>query len=151
MFLSSVVVATKQSRLKLVEIPMVREFVDVFLDKVPRLPLAREVEFVVDLVPGMALISRALYWMAPLGFWEVKTQLQNLLEQGLIRLSVLHWGTLVLFVKKNDGSMALCIYYRLPNQVTAKTCYPLPQIVDLFDQLGGLVFNLEINFQSCYH
>ena len=133
------------------QIPVVRDFVYVFPDVVPRLPPAREVEFAIDLVPGTTPISRAPYRMAPLELRELKTQLQELLEQGFVRLSVSPWGAPVLFVRKKDGSLRLCIDYRMLNQVTVKNRYPLPLIDDLFDQLGGATVYSKIDLRSGYH
>ena len=73
--------------------------------------------------------------MAPLEFKELKIQLQKLLDKGFIRPSVSPWGAPVLFVKKNDGFMRLCIDYRELNKVTMRNKYPLLRIDDLFDQL----------------
>ena len=68
---------------------------------------------------------------------ELKIQLQELLEKGYIRPSVSPWGAPVLFVKKKDGTLRLCIDYRHLNKVTIKNKYPLPRINDLFDHVGG--------------
>ena len=67
----------------------------------------------------------------------MKLQLQELLEKGFIRPSVSPWGAPVLFVKKKDGTLRLCIDYRQLNKLTVKNKYPLPRIDDLFDQLKG--------------
>ena len=75
--------------------------------------------------------------MAPAELRELKAQLQELLDKGFIRPSVSPWGAPVLFVKKKDGSMQLCIDYRELNRVTMRNKYPLPRIEDLFDQLQG--------------
>ena len=75
--------------------------------------------------------------MAPTELKELKTQLQELVDKGFIRPSMSPWGAPVLFVKKKDGTMRLCIDYRKLNQVTVKNKYPLPRIDDLFDQLRG--------------
>ena len=149
-FLATIVATTEQTGPVLEQIPVVRNFADVYPDEVPELPPAREVEFAIDLVPGTAPISRAPYWMASLELRELKTQLQELLEQGFIRPNVSPWGTPVLFVRKKDGSLRLCIDYKMLNQVTVKNRYPLPRIDNLFDQLGGapcirrLIFNPTI-------
>ena len=74
--------------------------------------------------------------MAPAEMKKLKTKLQKLLDKGFIRPSVSSWGALVLFVKKKDGSMRLCVDYRELNKVTIKNRYPLSQIDDLFDQLS---------------
>ena len=99
---------------------------DVFLDDLIELPLDRELKFTIDLVLGTTSISKAPYRMAPVELKELKLQLQELLDKSFIRLSTSPWGALVLFVKKNDGSMRLCIDYRELNRVTVKNKYPLP-------------------------
>ncbi|KAL0534115.1 hypothetical protein IC582_028396 [Cucumis melo] len=89
--------------------------------------------------------------MAPTELKELKVQLQELLDKGFIRPSVLPWGAPVLFVKKKDGSMRLCIDYRELNKVTVKNRYPLPRIDDLFDQLQVATVFSKINLRSGYH
>ena len=120
---------------ELVDIPVVREFSDVFPDELPGLPPDRDMEFCIDLVPGTEPISKPPYRMAPVELEELKKQLQELLDKGFIRPSVSPWGAPVLFVKKKDGSLRLCIDYRLLNKATIKNKYPLPRIDDLLDQL----------------
>ena len=122
---------------KIEDISVVNEFPDVFPDELPRLPPDREIEFAIDLAPVTEPVSKAPYRMAPVEMNELATQLQELLEKGVIRPSVSMWGAPVLFVKKKDGSMRLCIYYRELNKLTIKNKYPLPRIDDLFDQLKG--------------
>ena len=82
---------------------------------------------------------------------ELKKQLQELLDQGFIRPSVSPWGAPVLFVKKKDGSLRLCIDYRLLNKATVKNKYPLPRIDDLLDQLRAASVFSKINLRSGYH
>ena len=94
------------------EIPVVSELEDVFPDEIRGMPPNREVEFGIDLVPGTAPISKAPYRMAPAEMKELREQLQELLDKGYIRPSVSPWGAPVLFVKKKDGSLRLCIDYR---------------------------------------
>ena len=119
------------------EIPVVREFPDVFPDDIPGLPLEREVEFTIDLIPGTEPISIPPYRMAPAELRELKAQLEELLSKGFIRPSISSWGAPVLFMKKKDGSLRLCINYRQLNRVTICNHYPLPRIDELFDQLQG--------------
>ncbi|XP_021747406.1 uncharacterized protein LOC110713258 [Chenopodium quinoa] len=114
-------------------ISVVEEFPDVFPDKILGMPPVRDVEFTIDLVPGTGPISKAPYRISPAELRELKTQLDDLLEKDYIRHSSSPWGAPVLFVKKKDGSMRLCIDYRELNKVTVKNKYPLPRIDDLFD------------------
>ena len=89
--------------------------------------------------------------MALLELKELKLQLQELLEKGFIRPSVSPWGAPVLFVKKKDGTLRLCIDYRQLNKLTVKNKYPLPRIDDLFDQLKGVSIFSKIDLRSGYH
>ncbi|CAL9002595.1 unnamed protein product, partial [Prunus brigantina] len=129
------VIDTRDNGFKLEEIPVVQEFPDVFPEDLPGLPPHREIEFIIELVPGTNPISQAPYRMAPAELRELKTQLQELVDKGFIRPSFSPWGAPVLFVKKKDGTMRLCIDYRQLNKVTVRNKYPLPRIDDLFDQL----------------
>ena len=82
---------------------------------------------------------------------ELKIQLQELLDKGYIRPSVSPWGAPVLFVKKKDGTLRLCIDYRQLNKVTIKNKYPLPRINDLFDQVGEERIFSKLDLRSGYH
>lgn len=132
-------------------IPLLKEFADVFPQEILGMPPVREVEFSIDLEPGTTPISKVPYRMAPKEMQELKTQLNELLEKGYIRPSASPWGAPVLFVKKNDGSLRLCIDYRGLNYVTIKNRYPLPRIDDLFDQLKGAGLFSKIDLRSGYH
>ena len=96
------VVNNQKEGIKIDDIPIVRDFVDVFPKDLPGLLFDMEIEFSIDLVLEIAPISMAPYRMAPAEFKELKLQLQELLEKGFIRPSVSPWGALVLFVKKKD-------------------------------------------------
>ena len=120
-------------KVRIDDIPVVRDFKDVFPKELPGMPPKRDVDFSIDLVPRTEPISKAPYRMAPKEMEELKVQLEELLEKGYIRPSVSPWGAPVLFVRKKDGTMRLCIDYRELNKVTIKNKYPLPQIDDLFD------------------
>jgi hypothetical protein len=71
--------------------------------------------------------------------------------KGYIIPSVPPWGAPVLFVKKKDGTLRLCIDFRQLNKVTVKNKYPLPRIDDLFDQLKGVKIFSKIDLKSRYH
>ncbi|MCI40649.1 retrotransposon protein, partial [Trifolium medium] len=113
-----------ESGVKMEELPVVCEFLDVFPGDVSNVPPEKEVEFTIDLVPGTGPIS--------------------------IRLSVSPWGAPVLLVKKKDRSMRLCIDFRQLNKVTIKNKYPLPRIDNLMDQLVGARVFSKIDLRSGY-
>jgi hypothetical protein len=133
------------------DIPVVCEFPDVFPKDLPRLPPERDVEFVIELKPGTAPISRRSYQMPPNELVELKTQLQDLLEKGFIRPSSSPWGCPAIFVKKKDQTLWMCVDYRPLNGVTIKNKYPLPRIDILFDQLTGARVFSKIDLRSGYH
>lgn len=85
------------------------------------------------MVPGAEPISRAPYRMTTQELSELKLKVEELLAKGFIRPSVSPWGVSVIFVKKKDGSLWLCIDYRQLNKVAIRNQYPLPRIYDLFD------------------
>ena len=85
--------------------------------------------------------------MVPMELKELKIQLQDLVDKAFIRLSVSPWGAPVLFVKKKDGTMRLCIDYQQLNKVTIKNKYPLLRIADLFDQLQEANVFSKIDFK----
>ena len=89
--------------------------------------------------------------MAPVELQELRVQLQELLDKGLIRLSTSPWGAPVLFVKKKDKTLRLCIDYRQLNRVMVKNRYSLPRIDNLFDQLRGARVYFKIDLRTGYH
>ncbi|WVZ96841.1 hypothetical protein U9M48_042424 [Paspalum notatum var. saurae] len=134
------------------KIPVVCDFLDVFLEELPGLPPDRDVEFKIDLVPGTAPVSRRPYRMAPDELKELKTQLQEPLDKGFIRPSSSPWGCPALFVEKKDqGGKRLCVDYRPLNVVTIKNKYTLPHIDILFDQLAGANVFSKIDLRSGYY
>ncbi|GJW02070.1 putative reverse transcriptase domain-containing protein [Tanacetum coccineum] len=149
-------VTTKEAKDKsegkrLEDVPIVRDFPEVFPKDLLGIPPARQVEFQIDLVPGSAHVARAPYRLAPSEMKELAKQLQELSDKGFIRPSSSPWGAPVLFVKKKDGSFRMCIDYRELNKLTVKNRYPLPRIDDLFDQLQGSSVYSKIDLRSDYH
>lgn len=133
------------------DVPIVKEYLDVFPEELPGMPPKREVEFVIDLVPGTTPIAKRPYRMAATELAELKKQLTELEQKGYIRPSSSPWGAPVLFVGKKDGSKRLCVDYRALNGVTIKNKYPLPRIDDLFDQLKGAKYFSKIDLRSGYY
>ncbi|WMV33026.1 hypothetical protein MTR67_026411 [Solanum verrucosum] len=131
--------------------PVVNEYPDVFPDELPGLPPIREIDFGIDVDPGTQPISIPPYRMAPAELKELKEQLKDFLDKGFIRPSISPWGAPVLFVRKKDGTMRMCIDYRQLNKVTINNKYPLPRIDDLFDQLQGAKCFSKIDLRFGYH
>ncbi|GJV44122.1 putative reverse transcriptase domain-containing protein [Tanacetum coccineum] len=150
-FMIQVTEKKKSDEKRLEDIPVVREFPEVFPEDLPGLPPVRQVEFQIDLIPGAAPVARAPYRLAPSEMQELSNQLQELSDRGFIRPSTSPWGAPVLFVKKKDGSFRMCIDYRELNKLTVKNRYPLPRIDDLFDQLQGSSVYSKIDLRSGYH
>ncbi|WVZ58225.1 hypothetical protein U9M48_008513, partial [Paspalum notatum var. saurae] len=120
--------------------------------ELPGHPPDRDVEFKIDLIPGMAPVLRRRYRMAPDELKELKTQLQEQLDKGFICPSSSPWGCPALFVEKKDqGGKRLCVDYRPLNAVTVKNKYPLPHIDLLFDQLVGARVFSKIDLRSGYY
>jgi hypothetical protein len=137
--------------IKLEDILIVCEYPDVFPDDLPGMPPDRDIEFVIELQPGTALISKRPYRMPLNKLAELKIQLQDLLNKGFIRPSASPWECPALFVKKKDNSLRLCVDYRPLNTVTIKNKYSLPRIDILFDQLVGAKVFYKIDLRSGYH
>ncbi|GJX61465.1 putative reverse transcriptase domain-containing protein [Tanacetum coccineum] len=136
---------------QLKDVPIVRDFTEVFPKDLLGLPLAQSVEFQIDLIPGAAPIARAPYRLAPSEMKELSEQLQEISDKGFIRPNSSPWVAPVLFVKKEDGSFRMYIDYRELNKLTLKNRYPLPRIDDLFDQLQGSSVYSKIDLRSGYH
>ncbi|KAK4381387.1 RNA-directed DNA polymerase [Sesamum angolense] len=144
------VIAAEKVNPTLKEIPVVRDFPEMFPDDLTGLPLHRKVDFTIETLPGVAPISTAVYRIALVELQELKKQIEELLEKWFIRPSTSPWGAPVLFVKKKDGSIRLCVDYHQLNKVTVKNKYPLPRNNDLLDQLKGVTTFSKIDLWSGY-
>ena len=114
-------------------------------------PKEREVSHQIELEPGAKPPSKRPYRLSPLEQDELKKQLEELTNRGYIRPSSSPYGAPVLFVKKKDGSMRLCVDYRALNAVTVKNCYPLPKIDELLDRLHGAQVFSKLDLAQGYH
>ena len=94
---------TPSDKVSLEDMPVVKEYPDIFPEELESLPPEREIAFKIDVTPGVAPISKMPYRMAPPELKELKLQLQDLLERGFIKKSDSPWGAPVLFVKKKMG------------------------------------------------
>eukprot|EP00253_Pinus_taeda_P003939 PITA_03939 len=131
--------------------PVLAEFPDVFPKELPGLPPVRELDLTIELKLGTQPISKTPYRMTTPELQELQIQLKELLDIGHIRPSTSPWGAPVIFVKKKDGSLRLCIDYRDLNRATVNNQYPMPRIDDLFDQMKGATVFSKIDLQSGYH
>jgi hypothetical protein len=128
------------------------EYHDVFPDDLPSaLPPQRSVDHRIELKPGSSPTSLPLRRMSPPELDELRSQLDQLSESGFIQPSKSPFGAPILFVKKKDGTMRMCIDYRALNGITIKNSYPLPRIDELFDRLQGATIFSKIDLRSGYH
>jgi hypothetical protein len=137
--------------LSLEDILVAHEFLDVFLDDLPGMPLDWDVEFTIKLQPGTTPVSRRLYKMTPKKLAELTVQLKELLDKGYIRLSSSPWVCPTIIVKNKDQALRLCVVFWPLNAVTVKNKYPLPRIDILFDQLVIAKVFSKIDLHSGYH
>ena len=107
----ALILDSKRGQVDVEKIPVVREFPYVFPEELPGIPLEREVDLSIEIVPVTAPVSKAPYRMAPAKLKDLKVQLQELLDKGFVRPNVLPWGAPILFVKKKDGTLRMCIDY----------------------------------------
>nr|GEX27379.1 ATPase subunit 4, mitochondrial [Tanacetum cinerariifolium] len=126
---------SEDKRLK--DVPIVRDFLEVFSEDFPG-------------VPGAAPVARAPYRLAPSGMKDLSEQLKELFDKGVIRASSSPWGAPALIVKKKDGSFRMCIDYQELNKLTVNNRYPLPRIDDLFDQLQRSSVYSKIDLNSLW-
>ena len=131
--------------------PLLREFEDVFSAPPPGLPPPRDVGHTIPLEPGHAPPWRPLYRLSPNEKEEAERQVKEYLEKGWIRPSKSPYGAPILFVKKKDGTLRMCIDYRAINKITVKNRYPLPRIDDLFDKLQGAQYFSSFDLSQGYH
>nr|XP_051221528.1 uncharacterized protein LOC127339754 [Lolium perenne] len=133
---------------ELESIPVVCDFPDVFPEELPGMPPDRVVEFVIELEPGTAPISKRPYKMGPNELAELKKQLDELQKLGFIQPSTSPWGCPTIFIKKKDKTDRLVVDYRPLNEKTIKNTYPLPRINELFDQLAGATVFSKMDLRS---
>ena len=128
-----------------------KEFGDIFLDGLPPgNPPSRKVEHEIPLYPNLPPPFKGIFRLSQAELQELRTQLQQLLKDGKISPSTSPYGAPVLFVKKKDGSLRMCIDYRALNSQTVKNRYALPRIDELFDRLHGAKVFSKIDLTSGY-
>jgi hypothetical protein len=137
--------------LKLKDIHVIREYLDIFPDELAGVPPESAIEFKIELQPSTAPVAKTPYKMPPVEMKELKVQLQGLLDKGYIHPSTPPWGCSTLFIEKKDKEFCLCMDYQSLNAVIIKNKYPLPHIDILFDQLEGAQVFSKIDLRSGYH
>jgi hypothetical protein len=130
------------------EIRIAQEYLDVFPEDLPGMLPDRDIEFMIELLPGTPPISKRPYRMPVNELVELKKQIAKLQSKGFIRPSSSPFGAPVLFVEKKDRTQWMCVDYRSLNEVTIKNKYPLPRIEDLFDQMKGACVFSKIDLRS---
>jgi len=131
---------------------LLREFHDVFPDDLPaRLPPKRALDHKVELIEGAAVPPRLTYRLSTAELDELRRQLDDLLEKGFIRPSKSPYASPVIFVRKQDGTLRMCVDYRGLNKVTVKDKYPLPRIEELLDRLKGAKIFSKLDLRSGYN
>ena len=130
---------------------VLKEYRDVFQPLPAGLPPPRHIDHHIDLEPGSQPPFKAVYRMSPVELEEVRRQLDDLLEKGFIQPSKSPFGAPILFVRKKDGSLRMCVDYRALNKITIKNRYPLPRIDELLDQLHGARIFSKLDLASGYH
>ena len=152
--LSSVnsVVSATESELVPVRRRVMETYRDVFPDSLPPgLPPSRDVDHKIELLANSQPLSRPTFRMSDRELTELKSQLAELTKCGFIQPSKSPFGAPILFVKKKDGTMRMCVDYRALNEITIKNSYPLPRVDELFDRLQGSKYFSKIDLRSGYH
>ncbi|KAL4013262.1 hypothetical protein IC575_025424 [Cucumis melo] len=131
---------------------VLEKYRDVMPDSLPKsLPPRRMIDHEIELVPGAKPPVKNAYRMAPPELAELRKQLDELLNAGFIRPAKAPYGAPVLFQRKKDGSLRLCIDYRALNKLTSRNKYPLSIITDLFDRLHGVKYFSKLDLRSGYY
>ncbi len=142
----------EEKQLQLCQRQMLSAYRDVFPDELPPgLPPSRDIDHRIELIPGSVPPSRPTYRLSAAELEELRKQLAELTAAGFIQPSKSPFGAPILFVKKKDGSMRMCVDYRALNNITIKNSYPLPRIDELFDRLQGAKYFSKIDLRSGYH
>jgi len=131
---------------------ILKDFQDVFPKDLPSgLPPKRDIDHKIKIIPGSEPPSKPTYRLSQPEADELKKQLADYTEKGFIQPSESLYGAPVIFVKKKDGSLRLCIDYRALNKMMIRNKYPLPRIDDLLDQVNDAKYFTKLDLKSGYH
>jgi hypothetical protein len=128
------------------------EFVDIIVDELPRsFPPMRSVSHHIELIPGESLPNKAAYRLTPQENEEVKRQVQDLQDKGLVRESLSPCVVPIVLSPKKDGGWRMCTDSRAINKITIRYRFPLPRMDDLMDFLSGAIYFSKIDLKRGYH
>jgi hypothetical protein len=131
---------------------LLEEFADIVVDELPRsLPPIRTVSHHIDLIPGASFPNKGVYILTPQENEEVKRQVQDLMDKGLVRESLIPCVVSIVLSPKKDGGWRMCTDSREINKITIRYRFPLPRIDDLMDFLTRAIFFSKIDLKSGYH
>jgi len=139
---------TKETQVK----ALLDKYKDVFPEELPNgLPPKRDCDHVIELIEGSKPTCKPVYRLSLAEQDEVRKQVMELIEKGFVRPSSSPFGAPVLFVKKKDNTLRMCVDYRALNKITKKNGYPIPRVDDLIDRLKGAKVFSKIDLRSGYH
>jgi hypothetical protein len=131
---------------------MLEEFVVITVDDLPcSFPPIRSISHHIDLIPGASLPNKATYRLTPQENEEVKKQVQDLMDKGLVRESLSPCTVPTMLSPKKDGGWRMCIDSRAINKITIRYRFPLPRMDELMDFLSGAKFFSKIDLKSGYY
>jgi RNase H-like domain found in reverse transcriptase/Reverse transcriptase (RNA-dependent DNA polymerase) len=130
---------------------LIEKYDDVFPEEHTGMPPRRNVELKIELKEGEEPVSKLVYRFSPAEQNELKSQIELLLEKGLIRPSASPWGAPALFAPKKDGGLRMCLDYRALNKLSVKDKCPIPRVDELFDRLHGAMHVSNIDLRSGYY
>ncbi len=130
---------------------LLEEFDDLFPDDLTQLPPKRDIDHEIKLIDNAIPPAQQPFRMSQPELAELKRQLEILLEKGYIRPSKSPYAAPVLFAKKKDGTLRMCVDYRALNKITIKNKYPIPRIDEMLDQLNGAKVFSRLDLKSGYH
>jgi hypothetical protein len=131
---------------------LLEEFADIVVDELPHsFPPMRSVSHHIDLIPGASFPNKAAYRLTPQENEEVKRQVQELLDKGLVRESLSPCAVPTVLSPKKDGGWRMCTDSREINKITIRYRFPLLRMDDLMDCLSGEKYFSKIDLKSGYH
>lgn len=131
------------------ELCILDEYGDVFQEPT-NMPPGRVLDHRIDLTPGATPTFRTMYRMSAAEQQEVQAQVTELLKKGFVKPSQSQFAAPILFVRKKDGTLRMCIDYRALNKVTVRNRYPLPRMDELFDRFNGASVFSKLDLCSGY-